>query len=109
MRARCAQLAPGLGGADPLRLLAIREAAGGFAGAVGCMVKPPHHGYCLYQDRSGCLHHRGEKLALKRHYRLFTHLLPYDSPDLTLSGGEGVAVLRTARAAADRPFRRPRR
>jgi hypothetical protein len=51
----------------------------------------------------------GEKLALKRHHRLFTHLLPYDYPDLTLSGGAGVAVLRTARAAADRPFRCPRR
>jgi hypothetical protein len=36
-------------------------------------------------------------------------LLPYDYPDLVLSGGAGVAVLRTARAAADRPFRRPRR
>ena len=41
---------PGLAGADPLRLLAIREAAGDFAGAVGYMVKPPHHGYRLYQD-----------------------------------------------------------
>ena len=109
LRARCAQLGAGLAGADPLRLLAIREAAGGFAGAVGYMVKPPHHGYCLYQDRFGRFHHRGEKLALKRHHRLFTHLLPYDYPDLALSGGAGVAVLRTARAAADRPFRRPRR
>jgi hypothetical protein len=54
-------------------------------------------------------HHQSEALALIRHYRLFTHLLPYDYPDLTLSGGAGVAVLRTARAAADRPFRRPRR
>ena len=58
-----------------------------------------------YQDRHGCLHHRSEALALKRHHYLFTHLLPYDYPDLTLSGGAGVAVLRTARAAADRPFR----
>jgi hypothetical protein len=96
-------------GADPLRLLVIREAAGGFAGAVGYMVKPPHHGYRLYQDMYGCLHHRGETLALIRHHRLFTHLLPYDYPDLTLSGGAGVALLRTARAAADRPFRRPQR
>ena len=48
-------------------------------------------------------------LALIRHQYLFTHLLPYDYPDLTLSGGAGVAVLRTARAAADRPFRRPQR
>jgi hypothetical protein len=47
----------------------------------------------------------GEKLALKRYQHLFTHLLPYDYPDLTLSGGAGVAVLRTARATADRPFR----
>jgi hypothetical protein len=31
--------------------------------------------------------------------------LPYDHPDLFLSGGACVAVLRTARAAADRPFR----
>jgi hypothetical protein len=54
------------------------------------------------------LHHRGEKLALTRHHYLFTHLLPYDYPDLTLSGGAGVAVLRTARAAADRPFCCPR-
>jgi hypothetical protein len=108
LRAQCAQLAPGLGGADLLRLLAIREVAGGFAGAVGYMVKPPYHGYSVWQDRSGRFHHRGEKLALKRHYRLFTHLLPYDYPDLTLSGEEGVAVLRTARAAADRPFRCPR-
>jgi hypothetical protein len=81
----------------------------GFAGAVGYMVKPPHHGYCVWQDRTGRFHHRGEKLALIRHHRLFTHLLPHDYPDLTLSGGEGVSVLRTARAAADRPFRRPRR
>jgi hypothetical protein len=44
-------------------------------------------------------------LALIRHHRLFTHLLPYDYPDLILSGGAGVAVLRTARATADRPFR----
>jgi hypothetical protein len=109
LRARCAQLGAGLAGADPLRLLAIREAAGGFAGAVGYMVKPPHHGYRLYQDRSGRFHHQREKLALIRHHRLFTHLLPYDYPDLTLSGGAGVAVLRTARAAADRPFRRPQR
>ena len=50
-------------------------------------------------------HHQGEKLALKRHHYLFTHLLPYDYPDLFRSGGAGVAVLRTARAAADRPFR----
>ena len=57
LRARYAQLGAGLGGADPLRLLAIREAVGGFAGAVGYMVKPPYHGYRLYQDRSGCLHH----------------------------------------------------
>ena len=99
---------PGLAGADPLHLLAIREAAGGFAGAVGYLVKPPHHGY-LWQDRSGCFHHRGEALVLKRHHRLFTHLLPYDYPDFNLPGGAGVAVLRTARAAADRPFRRPRR
>ena len=106
LRARCAQLVPGLAGADPLRLLAIREAAGGFAGAVGYMVKPPRHGYCLWQDRHDCLHHQGEKLALKCHHYLFTHLLPYDYPDLTLSGGAGVAVLRTARATADRPFRR---
>jgi hypothetical protein len=109
LRARCAQLGAGLAGADPLHLLAIREAAGGFAGAVGYMVKPPHHGYCVWQDRTGRFHHRGEKLALIRHHRLFTHLLPHDYPDLTLSGGEGVSVLRTARAAADRPFRRPRR
>jgi hypothetical protein len=68
-----------------------------------------YHDHRLWQDRHGCLHHRGEKLALKRHQYLFTHLLPYDYPDLTLSGGAGVAVLRTARAAADRPFRRPRR
>jgi hypothetical protein len=73
------------------------------------MVKPPHHGYRLYQYMHGCLHHRGEALVLKRHHRLFTHLLPYDYPDLVLSGGAGVAVLRTARATADRPFRRPRR
>jgi hypothetical protein len=50
----------------------------------------------------------GEKLALKRHHYLFTHP-SYNYPDFTLSGGAGVAVLRTARAAADRPFRRPRR
>jgi hypothetical protein len=49
--------------------------------------------------------YQSEELALKRHQRLFTHLLPYDYPDLTLSGGAGVVVLRTARAAADRPFR----
>ena len=109
MRARYAQLVPGLGGADPLRLLAIREAVGGFAGAVGYMVKPPYHGYCVWQDRSGRFHHQGEKLALIRHHYLFTHLLPYDYPDLVLFGGEGVAVLRTARAAADRPFRQSRR
>jgi hypothetical protein len=90
-------------------LLAIREAAGGFAGAVGYMVKPPHHGYRLYQDMYSRFHHQEEALALKRHYYLFTHLLSYDYPDLTLSDGEGVAVLRTARAAADRPFRRSRR
>ena len=100
---------PWAAGADPFRLLAISGAAGRFAGAVGYMVKPPHHGYCLWQDQSGRFHHRGEKLALKRHHRLFTHLLPYDYPDLVLSGGAGVAVLRTARATADRPFRRPRR
>ena len=73
------------------------------------MVKPPRHGYRLWRDMHGCLHHQGEKLARKRHHRLLTHLLPYDYPDFTLSGGAGVAVLRTARAAADRPFRRPRR
>jgi hypothetical protein len=73
------------------------------------MVKPPHHGYRLYQDMHGRFHHQGEKLALKHHHYLFTHLLPYDYPDLVLSGGAGVAVLRTARAAADRPFRCPRR
>jgi hypothetical protein len=42
----------------------------------------------------------GEALTLKRHHRLFTHLLPYDYPDFTLSSGEGVAVLRTAQATA---------
>jgi hypothetical protein len=50
----------------------------------------------------------GEKLALKRHHRLFTHP-SYNYPDFNLPGGAGVAVLRTARAAADRPFRRSRR
>jgi hypothetical protein len=100
---------PWAAGADPLHLLAIREAAGGFAGAVGYLVKPPHHGYSVWQDQSGRFHHRGEALVLKRHQCLFTHLLPYDYPDFTLSGGAGVAVLRTARAAADRPFRCPRR
>jgi hypothetical protein len=80
---------PWTAGADPLRLLAIR-AADGFAGAVGYLVKPPHHGYSVWQDRSGRFHHRGEALVLKRHHRLFTHLLPYDYPDLTLSwGGRG--------------------
>ena len=64
--------------------------------------------YCVWQDRYSRLHHQGEALALVRHHRLFTHLLPYDYPDLTLSGEAGVAVLRTARAAADWPFRRPR-
>ena len=88
-------------------LLAIR-AAGGFAGAVGYLVKPPHHSYCLWCAH-GRLHHRGEALALKYHHYLFAHLLPYDYPDFTLSGRAGVAVLRTARAAADRPFRCPRR
>ena len=97
---------PWAAGADPLHLLVIRGAAG-FAGAVDYLVKPPHHGYCLWRVH-GCLHHRGEKLALKRHHRLFTHP-SYNYPDFTLSGGEGVAVLRTARAAADRPFRRSRR
>jgi hypothetical protein len=63
LRARCAQLVPGLAGADPLRLLAIREAAGGFAGAVGYLVKPPHHGCRLYQDMYGRFHHRGEARA----------------------------------------------
>ena len=109
LRERCAQLVPGLAGADPLHLLAIREAAGGFAGAVGYMVKPPYHGYSVWKDMRGRIHHQGKALALKRHHYLFTHLLPYDYPDLFLSGGEGVAVLRTARAAADRPFRRSRR
>jgi hypothetical protein len=61
LRARCAQLGAGLASADPLRLLAIREAAGGFAGAVGYMVKPPYHDHRLWQDRSGRFHHRGEK------------------------------------------------
>src|SRR5687767_3963771 len=103
---------PAWGGTTPgtkvsgLYLLAIREAAGGFVGTVGCMVKPPHHGYSVWRDRSGRFHHREEKLALKRHHYLFTHPLPYDYSDLTLSGGAGVAVLRTARAAADRPFHR---
>ena len=72
-------------------------------------IKPPHYAYRLYQDMRGRFHHRGEKLALIRHHRLFTHLLPHDYPDLTLSGREGVSVLRTARAAADRPFRRLQR
>ena len=67
-----------LAGADPLRLLAIREAAGGFAGAVGYMVKPPHHGYRLYQDMHDPFHHLREALALERHLYLFTHLLPFD-------------------------------
>ena len=60
LRARCAQLVPGLGGADPLHLLTIREAAGGFAGAVGYMVKPPHHGYRLWCAH-GHFHHRGRR------------------------------------------------
>jgi hypothetical protein len=81
---------------------------GGVSG-VSPMVKPPHHGYRLWRDMHGCLHHQGEALALKRHHRLFTHLLSYDYPDLTLSGEAGVAVLRTARAAVDQPFRCPRR
>jgi hypothetical protein len=67
-------------------LLAIREAAGGFAGAVGYLVKPPHHSYCLWCAH-GRLHHRGEALALKYHHYLFAHLLPYDYPDFTLSVG----------------------
>jgi hypothetical protein len=109
LRARRAALVAGIAGADPIHLRSIKEEAGGFAGAVGYMVKPPHHGYRLWQDAHGRFHHQGEALALQRHHYLFTHLLPYDYPDLTLSGGAGVAVLRTARAAADRPFRRPQR
>jgi len=40
-------------------------------------------------------------LALKGYHDLYTNLPPYDYPDLTLSGGAGVAVLRTAWAVAD--------
>ena len=72
------------------------------------MVKPSHYGYRFW-CANGAFHHQSEVLALKRHHYLFTHLLPYDYPDFTLSGGAGVAVLRTAWAAADRPFRCPRR
>jgi hypothetical protein len=47
-----------------LYLLAVREAAGGFAGTVGYMVKP-----CItvivYGRICACLYHRGEALALK--------------------------------------------
>jgi hypothetical protein len=75
--------------------------------AVSSMVKPPRYGY-RFCCGHGYLHHHGEKLALKRHHRLFTHRLPYDCLDLTLSGGAGVAALSTARAAADRPLRPPR-
>jgi hypothetical protein len=71
----------------------------GGVGAVGYMVKPPHHGYCLWRDRYGRFHHQREELTLKRHHYLFTHR-PYDYPDFTLSGGAGAAVLRTAWAAA---------
>jgi hypothetical protein len=92
--------------ADPLRLLAIRKAAGGFAGTVVYMVKPPYYGYLVWREMRGRLHYRGKALPLKRHHRLFTHP-PNDYPDLTLSGGAGVAVLRAARAAADWPFRHP--
>jgi hypothetical protein len=60
----------------------------------------PRHGYRLEGDRYGRFHHHGEKLALKCDLYSFTHLLPYDYPDLTLFGGAGVAVLRTAWAAA---------
>jgi hypothetical protein len=98
-----------LGDAHPLRLLAIREAAGGFVDGAGYMVKPPHHGFRLYQDPGGSFHDKGEALTLKWHHYLFNRLLPYDYPNSTLFGGEGVAVLRTSRAAADRPFRHPRR
>jgi hypothetical protein len=51
----------------------------------------------------------GKPAEFTHYHYLFTYLLPYDYPDLTLSGGAGMAVLRTARAAADRPFCRPRR
>jgi hypothetical protein len=38
-------------------------------------------------------------LALNGYHHLYTNLPPYDYPDLYLSSGEGVVVLRTARAA----------
>jgi hypothetical protein len=59
---------------------------------VGSMVKLSHYGY-RFRCAHGCLHHQGEALALKCGHHLRTHLLPYDYPDFSLSGGAGVAVL----------------
>jgi hypothetical protein len=77
-------------------------------GMVCYLVNPSHHGYRFWCANKG-FYHQNAILALKGCHHLFTHLLPYDYPELTLSGGESVAVLYTARAAVDQPFRCPRR
>jgi hypothetical protein len=41
----------------------------------------------VWRDARDRFYHQGEALALKCGHHLRTHLLPYDYPDLTLSGG----------------------
>ena len=105
LRTQRAKLTPSMAGADPIHLRVVNDAAGGLAGAVSYMVKPPYHGYRLWKKSTQGFGHRREPLPLKVHHYLLTHLFQYEYDQLALSGGKGMAVLRTARAAADRPFR----
>jgi hypothetical protein len=63
------------------------------------MVKLPHHDYRLSCANGSFYHHHAVK-ALKGYHYLWTNPPPYDCPYFSLSSDEGVAVLRTAWAAA---------
>jgi hypothetical protein len=71
----------------------------GSVSRVSSMVKLSHHCYRFW-CANGAFHHHNAAMALKGYHYLWTNPPPYDYPDLTLSGGAGAAVLRTAWAAA---------
>jgi hypothetical protein len=108
-RGRKKGLRRGITGARPVVVIPVSEARGGLDGALTYMTKPPFHGYTRRGVSDRQFRSRPTDLTLRQHHFLLSHLFDLDWPTLAMSGGEGIGVLRMARACADRPFRPKKR
>jgi hypothetical protein len=104
-KARKKGLRRGITGARPVVVIPVSEARGGLDGALTYMTKPPFYGYTRRAVSERQFRSRPTDLTLRQHHFLLSHLFDLDWPTLAMSGGEGIGLLRRARAAADRPFR----